>query len=128
MKHNEKAKWINNMTTELEGLEEGSKAEIHIDLLKTTPKKSNWKTQGHDGIHGFWFKKFNSIHDRLALGVNRCLQGAHVPELMTKGNTKLIQKDTGKRSPPKNFRPITCLPMMWKLLTAQNGSDLILAN
>ena len=33
-KHNEKAKWINNMTRELEGLEEGSKAEIHIELLK----------------------------------------------------------------------------------------------
>ena len=39
-KHNEKAEWINNMTRELEGLEEGPKAEIHIDLLKTTLKKS----------------------------------------------------------------------------------------
>ena len=37
-KHNEKAEWINNMTKELEGLEEGSKAEIPIDLLKTTLK------------------------------------------------------------------------------------------
>ena len=41
--HNEKAEWINNMTRELR-LEEGSKAEIHIDLLKTTQKISNWKT------------------------------------------------------------------------------------
>ena len=39
-KHNEKAEWINNMTWEL-GLEEGPKAEIHIDLLKTTQKISN---------------------------------------------------------------------------------------
>ena len=38
-KHNEKTKWIKNMTRELEGLEEGPKAEIHIDLLKTTVKK-----------------------------------------------------------------------------------------
>ena len=29
---------INNMTREFEGLEEGPKAEIHIDLLKTTQK------------------------------------------------------------------------------------------
>ena len=28
-KHNEKSKWINNVTKELEGLEEGPKAEIH---------------------------------------------------------------------------------------------------
>ena len=37
-KHNKKAEWINNMTREL-GLEEGPNAEIHTDLLKTTPGK-----------------------------------------------------------------------------------------
>ena len=57
-KHNEQAEWINNMTKELEGLKEIPKAEIHIDLLKTTLKISNWKATDHDGIHGFWFKKF----------------------------------------------------------------------
>ena len=31
--------WINNMTRELEGLEEGPKAEIDIELLKKTLKK-----------------------------------------------------------------------------------------
>ena len=37
--HNEKAEWINDMTRELEGLEEGPKAEIHIELLKNTLKR-----------------------------------------------------------------------------------------
>ena len=119
-KHNENAKWINNITRELAGLEEGLKIEIHVDLLKTTLKRiSNWKAPGHDGIHGFWFKKFTSIHDRLALEMNRCLQDAHVPEWMTKGKTTLIQKDPSKGTAPNNYRPITCLPMMWKILTAQ---------
>ena len=96
-KHNEKAEWINDMTRELEGLEEGPKTEIHIELLKKTLKKiSNWKTPGHDGIHGFWFKKFTSIHERLALEMNRCLQDAQVPDWMTKGKTTLIQKDPSK--------------------------------
>ena len=80
-KHKEKAEWINNMTRKIEGLEEGPKAEIHTDLLKTTLKKiSNWKTPGHDGIHGFWFKKFTSIHDRLTLEMNKCLERARLPE------------------------------------------------
>ena len=35
-KHKEKAEWINNITRELEGLEEGPKAEIRTDLFKTT--------------------------------------------------------------------------------------------
>ena len=74
---NERAEWLNNITRELKGLEEGPKTEIHIDLLKTTLKRiPNWKTSDHDRIHGFWFKKFTSIHDRLALEMNRCLQGA----------------------------------------------------
>ena len=119
-KHNEKAEWINNMTRELKELKEGSKGEIHIELLKKTLKKiSNWKTPGHDGIHGFWFKKFTSIHDRLALEINRCIQDAQVPDWMTKGKTTLIQKDPNKGTTPNNYRPITCLPVMWKILTAQ---------
>ena len=119
-KHNENAEWINNITRELDGLKEDPKMEIHVDLLKTTLKRiSNWKVPGHDGIHGFWFKKFTSIHNRLALEMNRCLQDAQVPEWMTKGKTTLIQKDPSKGTVPNNYRPITCLPMMWKILTAQ---------
>ena len=118
-KHNEKTEWINNMTREQEGLEERSKAEIHIDLLKTTLKKSTWKTSGHDGIHGFWFKKFTSIRDRQVLEMNKCLQRAHVPKWMTKGKTTLIQKNPSKGTAPNNYRPITCLPMMWKILTVK---------
>ena len=118
-KHKEKAERINNMTKELEGLEEGPKVEIHIDLLKRALKISKWKTLGHDGIHGFWFKKFTSIHDRLALEMNRCLQGEHEHEWMTKWKIALIQKDPSKGTAPNNFRPITCLPMTCKILTTQ---------
>ena len=102
-------------------LEEGQKAETtHADLDKTTLKKvSNWKTPGHAGIHGFWFKKFTFIHDRLALENNKNLQTAHVPAWMIKGRTTLIQKDANKGTALNNYRSITCLPMMWQILTAQ---------
>ena len=77
-KHNENAEWINNITRELEGREEDPKMEIHIDLLETTLKRiSKCKARGHDGLHGFWLKKFPSIQGRLELEMNRCLQ---VPE------------------------------------------------
>ena len=79
---------------------------------------------GHDGIHSFWFKKFTSIHDRLALEMNRCLQRAHEPEWMTKRRTTLIQKDPSKGTAPNNYRPITCLPMMWKIFTAQMWEEI----
>ena len=108
------------MVKELEGLEEGPEAEIHIDLLRMKQKKiPNWKTLGHDGIHGFCFKKFTTIHDRLAHEMNRCLPQAHVPEWISKGMTTLIQKDSRKVTTPNNYRPITCLTTTWKILTAQ---------
>ena len=34
-----------------------------------------------------------------------------------KGRTVLIQKDRTKGTVASNYRPITCLPLMWKLLT-----------
>ena len=36
---------------------------------------------------------------------------------MTHGHPVLCQKDPQKGNTVDNFRPITCLPLMWKLLT-----------
>ena len=38
---------------------------------------------------------------------------------MTKGRTTLIQKDPRKGIAPNKYRPINCLPMMGKIITAQ---------
>ena len=129
-KHNENAEGINNITRELDGLEEGPEMEIHVNLLKTTIKRiSNWKAPDHDGIHGFWFKKVTSIHERLAQEMNRCLQDAQVPEWMTKGKTTLIQKNPRKGTAPNSYRTITCLPMKWKILTVKiREKNLLFAN
>ena len=59
---------INNMKKELQGLKEGFVVDIRIDSLRVTHKKvPNWKTPANDGMYGFWFKRFISIHDRLDL-------------------------------------------------------------
>ena len=43
---------------------------------------------------------------------------------MTTGKTYLIQKDPKKGQVASNFRPITCLPIMWKLLTGIIADDI----
>jgi len=43
---------------------------------------------------------------------------------MVRGRTVLIQKDTAKGAQASNYRPITCLPMWWKLLTGIMGEKL----
>ena len=60
-------------------LEEGPKAEIQIDLLKTTLRKYLiGKPQAMMENMDYFFKKFTTTHDILALAMNRCLQEAHV--------------------------------------------------
>ena len=56
---------------------------------------------------------------RLPLQLRKCLAEASVPEWMSKEKTTLIEKDSQKGTIPSNYRPITCLPMMWKILTTQ---------
>ena len=51
--------------------------------------------------------------------MNRSLQITHVPEWMTEGRITLIQKDPHTGTAPDKYRPMTCLLMMWKILTAQ---------
>lgn len=43
---------------------------------------------------------------------------------MTVGVTTLIMKDKEKGNIPSNYRPIACLPMMWKLLTGMLSENL----
>ena len=93
-----------------------------IGRFKVTNQRLESKTR-RKNIPMAWInvKRFydTSIHDRLELERNKCLQRAQVAEWMTKGRTTLIQKDPSKGSVLNNYRLITCLPMMWKILTAQ---------
>ena len=88
---------------------------------RLTPNKTkkNIKLENAWPWYGFWFKKSTSFYGRLVLEMNKCLQGAQIPDWMTKGKTTLIQKNPSKRTAPNNYRPITCLPMMWTIVTAQ---------
>ena len=50
--------------------------------------------------------------------MNRILMGEDdLPEWITRGRTVLCQKDLQQGNTADNYRPITCLPLMWKLLT-----------
>ena len=77
----------------------------------------NWKSPGPDLIQGFWLKNFSSLHERLRLQLKECLDSWFVPSSLTSGRTSLLQKDKSKDDVASNYRPMTCLPLMWKLLT-----------
>ena len=41
----------------------------------------------------------------------------NIPKWMTLGKTVLRQKDPSKGNNVDNYRPRSCLPLMWKLMT-----------
>ena len=43
---------------------------------------------------------------------------------MTYGHTILCQKDVSKGNAVENYRPVTCLPLMWKLLTGVTAEEM----
>ena len=71
----------------------------------------NWKS------HGPNFKNFSSLHERVRLQLKQYLDSGSVPSWLTRGRTSLLQKDKSKDKGASNYRTITCLSLIWKLLT-----------
>ena len=67
-------------------------------------------------VQGFWLKNFGSLHGRVSLQLKERLDSGFVPSWLTRGRTTLLQKDKSKGNVESNYRPLTCLPLMWKLL------------
>ena len=57
------------------------------------------------------------MHSRLPGQLQEVLNGL-IPEWLVMGRTTLIQKVKSKDPAPGNYRPITCLPTVGKLLTS----------
>ena len=82
--------------------------------LKRIP---NWKVPGPDEVHGYWLKNFRALHRRMAKQLQHCINNHQAPEWMTTRRTALVQKNKSKGNVASNYRPITCLPIKWKILT-----------
>ena len=117
-KHQENSEWFRNVKKQLTGL--GVQDNIHIEvtkLKKQMRKMPNWKIPGPDGVQGYWIKSLSNFHGNLTLQLNRCLQENNVPSWMVTGKTLLCAKELEKGNAVASFRPITCLLLLWKLLT-----------
>ena len=77
----------------------------------------NWESPSPDLVQGFWLNNFSSLHERVRLQLNECLDSGFVPSWLTRGRITLLQKDKSKGNVASNYRPITCLSLMWKFLT-----------
>ena len=116
--HNRNAEWIKRVQEKLSHVERQENLDITAeDVKQILGKVPNWKAPGPDGVQGFWIKNLKSLYKRIAQLLQGCLNSGNVPKWMTTGKTVLIMKDPTKGNHPGNYRPITCLPLMWKALT-----------
>ena len=123
--HRKNADWIQEVKNQER--DRAKQQEISITIRKVRAqlrKVPNWKAPGPDCVQGYWLKNFKSLHGRIAHQLQGCVIQEDVPEWMTTGRTALIQKDQEKGNVASNYRPITCLPVMWKLLTGIISEEL----
>ena len=57
------------------------------------------------------------IHEHIAAIFNKLIEEDSIPEWLTAGVTYLIPKNENTEN-PKNYRPVTCLPTTYKLITS----------
>ena len=117
-KHNTDAEWIHDIENNTKDIPTQEDLKINLEMLKTATKKmKNWRAAGEDGVQGYWLKNLTSLHPRLADQLQEVLNG-DIPQWMTSGKTSLIIKNPDEPEKVSNYRPITCLSTIWKLLTS----------
>ena len=117
VEHNTQAEWLKEIKEEMNGLnQKQGDIEIAEGMVKEQ-KIPKWKAPGPDGVQGFWIKNLNGLHKRIAEQLNGIIRTGVVPTWMTTGRTFLCVKDISKGNAADNYRPMSCLPLMWKVLT-----------
>ena len=58
-----------------------------------------------------------SMQERIAPHLQSFITKGEVPDWMKTGWTVLLLKEKNKENEVSNYRPTTCLPLMWKLIT-----------
>ena len=77
----------------------------------------NWKAAGPDKIQNFWYKKLTSTHEHLAKQITDVINNPDTfPDFLTEGITYIQPKSHDTKN-PSNYRPITCLPTLYKIIS-----------
>ena len=123
--HNEGAEWLRDVDEQLADVEKQNDVKITVESVRKCIRKiANLKSPGPDCVQGYWIKNFTSLQKQITKQLDDCLQLNSVPAWLTTGRTVLIVKNKELGSIATNFRPITCLPLIWKLLTGILADEL----
>ena len=116
---NEEAEWFKREEERCEGLEQQQWEKLkEVELMEALRKAQKWKSPGIDNVPNFWLNTLDSIHENITNCYNRAATNPERnPQWFTQGITYLLPKSK-ETIIPKNYRPITCLSTMYKILTS----------
>ena len=116
--HNPKAPWLDTLNIHVPNHEQNW-SDITVQEIEVAVKSfGNWKSPGTDAVQNFWLKHLTSLHKDLAAAFTVLVADPQqAPEWLTSGVTYLLPKNE-QTNHPKNYRPITCLPTIYKALTS----------
>jgi len=119
VEHNNTAHWIETEQQRYQHINNRIDITITTDeITQITKKTHNWKAPGVDGLQNYWYKHFTSTHSYLATCITDTIKHPHkTPIFLTKGKTYVKPKNNDTEN-PSNYRPITCLPTLYKIITS----------
>lgn len=118
--HNPNTNWITDLEERHSHIEtQNNNIIILTEKVQSVIKKlHNWKSPGPDGIQNYWLKAFTVLHNKLAGLITYIIQNpSELPTFLTRGITFIKPKNNDTLN-PANYRPITCLPTLYKIITS----------
>ena len=113
--HERIAEWLRELKDNMKKSNTITTTEMITKQVKKIP---NWKSPGRDGVQGYWLKKLTALHEQIAKQMDNIISNREdIPKWVTLAQMVLCQKDPSKGNAVDNYRPISCLPSMWKLMT-----------
>ena len=120
--HNKSAEWLEELRPERNKIKQGNIQITTEMIIQQGREVPNWKCPGSDGVQGYWLKTFPTLHERIVTQMDDMINnGMDIPKWMTTAKTILCQKDSVRGIAVDNYQPISCLPLMWKLMTGITG-------
>lgn len=117
--------WVRDEIDRVQNLPEMRATEITaVHIENVVRSLGNWRAPGADKIQAYWWKYFTSTHSVLANQFHELIENPTIsPAFFTQGITYMLPKNSGIHD-PKNFRPITCLPVVYKIFTSLIEKDI----
>lgn len=123
--NNTETKWLQELKSEQNKVKM-RELEITVEIVEEQIKGiSNWKAPRRDSVYDYWTKQLPSLHEGKASQLNKIKSdGNRLPEWMISGRTILCQRGLAKDRRVDNYRLISCLLLMCKLLTGMIAEEM----